>query len=358
MGRRPPDRRLRRLAAVVALLCCASACSTPASAPVASDIPTRLEAALRAHDSDSFLTAFAPDADAQSIGSSWYAALDAGGGVVSADGERRLRISSTLPGDRRTASEAVSYDLADGSDRIGAVSAVAGPLPVWSLPGVEVTATSAGTMLSGSLDAAARQRWATRLEQAAATVAKAGVGEDWQGGLVVEVPPPGHFEEVSGASAADTSAITVCAAGTPRIVMNPVILEAGQDWTDSTLVHEAVHVATDSACADAGSSLAWAVEGLAESVAAASDEATATRNRALAAAYVGEHGVPDALPERVRTLTDYALAQVAADQVREHLGAEAQGFWRRAIHHSAGVTPAELRAATGWYRDALARFAR
>ncbi|MFT4108067.1 hypothetical protein [Propionicimonas sp.] len=371
MGRCPPDRRLnpvaapgaappprRRLAILLAVVLCTSVSCARGSEPSPSPtttIASRLDAGVRSASQAGVLAVFGPDA--QAVGLSLFAVLTAGDATVAGAGDRLLRADYALPGDRRTARETVRYVQAAGSDAVSGLEATSGPLPVWALAGVSVTTTTSGTLVSAGLDASARKTWADRLERAAKVVRRSTVGEDWSGGLVVVIPPGGRFGTVSGASADDASAITTCSAGTPRIIVNPAVLAQSAEWLDSTLVHEAVHVATDSACVAAGASLGWAVEGLAESVAARSDSATAARNRALVVSFLTEHGLPDALPADPESLTDYALAQLAADQVRAHLGAHADDFWRRAIHDADSVTPAEIERITRWYRAALADLA-
>lgn len=276
--------------------------------------------------------------------------LAAGEGTVTATAPGRLRVTYRLPGDRTTATEDVSYTLTSG--KLNQVR-TDGARPLWTLAGVEVTATSGGTLLSIGLDESARNRWARRLTAAASRVQAEGLPTDWTGGLVVQIPPEGRFAQVAGESVA-ASAITTCAAGTPRIVVNPVVLDQPGEWLDSTIVHEAVHVAMNTACGPAAP--AWVVEGLAESVAARSDEATASRNRALARSHVRAHGVPDALPEPVESLTDYALAQVAVDALRENQGRDADDVLESALG-PVGLTPAEVRRVTRWYREAMERLA-
>lgn len=226
--------------------------------------------------------------------------------------------------------------------------------PVWSLPGVEVSTTPSGTLVSAGLTAAGRQRWSRRLAEAEAAVRAERLPGGWSGGLVVLVPPEGRFAQAAGEPAA-ASAITTCTAGTPRIVVNPAVLGQPEQWLDATIVHEAVHVATNTACGPPAP--AWVVEGLAESVAARRDPATAAQNRDLVRAQVREHGLPDALPERMETLTDYALAQVAVDAVAARLGERADAFWRRALLDGDGHSAAERALATRWYVAAVRRLA-
>ncbi len=358
MGRRAPHRRLRLALLLAALLLWAPGCATsvPAPTPVGqAGVAERLAAALQRQSRDDFRAVFAPDPDDRAVADSWYTALSAGDATIVDAGDRRLGFTYRLPGDRGPASEELSYEPATGTDRIGFVHAVGDTLPVWALAGVTVTGSDSGTLLSASIDAAARQRWTRRIEDAAATVRAAGVADDWSGGLVVAIPPEGRFGAVSGESATAASAVTTCTAGTPRIVVNPAILGQPDEWLDSTLVHEAVHVATNSACTPGG--LGWAVEGLAESVAARSDADTASRNRGLVRAFVREHGVPDGLPETTFSLTDYALAQVAVDALRTRLGAKADAFLRRAIEDPHSLTADQVADATRWYIAEVRRLA-
>ncbi|MGC3994392.1 MAG: hypothetical protein QM779_09845 [Propionicimonas sp.] len=350
---------------VAAVLGAASGCTDPVAptVPVAATttssaaIAERLDAAIATGSQTGFVSAFSSDDRTRAVASSGFGVLTAGSASLTSPADGRLRADYRLPGDRGPAAETVRFTLEPGTDRIASMTADGDTLPLWAYPDVVVTPATSGTLVSVSLDAASRTGWADRLDRAARVVDAAGVGQGWTGGLVVEVPPQGRFGEVSGASADDASAITVCGSGTPRIVVNPAVLSQPAEWLDSTLVHEAVHVATNSACVASGASLGWAVEGLAESVAAASDRGTASRNRALVVAHLKEHGVPDALPADPESLTDYALAQFAADQVRAHLGADADEFWQRAIHDADSVSSAEIARITRWYRDALADLA-
>lgn len=216
-------------------------------------------------------------------------------------------------------------------------------------------------MLSAGLDEAARRAWADRLDRAAEAVAASGLisaATGWNGELLVEIPADDSaFAAASGLPDGDAAAGTKCDHGTPRIVVNPAVLELDPGYLDVLLVHEAVHVASDSPCSQAG--LGWVVEGLAESVAAGTDAELAQANAGLVRDHVREHGVPDDLPAVVSDQTDYALAQLAVDQVREHLDlAEAADFFDRAIRNSGSVTAAELTEARAWYLAELARIAR
>jgi hypothetical protein len=262
-------------------------------------------------------------------------------------------VHTTYPGDRRSASEGVELQLSED----GRIEAVGGQQqrPLWTLGSVTLTPATRGTVLSIGLTAAQQRGWAARLDRAAATVAASGVlpaDTDWDGGLVVLIPASStDFTAMTGGNGSDTAAITTCAAGTPRIVVNPASFEQGSRWLQATLTHEAVHVATDSAC---GSGAAWVVEGVAESVAAASDAATAKANADLVRRSLRQQGVPTALPDQLASQADYALAQLAADQVRARLGAEAStAFFARGV--AGDLSDADVADATRWYLAELNR---
>ena len=358
MGRRPPDRRLRAAALLLGAVLLAGCTSPGATTTPTEPLGARVGAALSGHSLEAFLAFFPDDAQGQARGTSWYAALAAGDGELAQTGAAQFTVTTTFPGDRRAATQAITYQASGDDDPVISGVARTPGTPLWALNPTRVTPASSGTLLSADLDEAARSTWATRLDHAAARVDHVGVpgADDWAGGLVVEVPgSDADFLVVTGSEASSASAITICEGGTPRIVVSPEALGLDAGWLDSTLVHEAVHVATDSACVAAGESLAWAVEGLAESVTARADAATASRNRKLVAEYLATNGVPDALPERPETLTDYALAQLAVDQVRAHLGSRAGDLLDRAVHDASSVTAQELREVTGWYVAELAR---
>ncbi len=353
MGRRPPRRRLTLRAWSGALLLAIAGCT---AAPVpAGTLADRLNATVRT-DEAAFASNFTAGSTA---GGEWFAALKGAAPTFSQSDGQTLVVTATMPGDRRLATWTLHLELDGATGRIRAVAPTPSR-PIWALGQVDVTAATHGTLLSSGLEASARGAWAQRIDRAAAAVARTSPpGEDgWTGGLVVEVPATGSdFQAITDELPNTASALTACGTGTPRIVVNPLILEEPDEWLDSTLVHEAVHVATDSACVPAGESLAWAVEGLAESVTARNDPATATRNRGLVHDYLRDHAVPTALPTQLEDLTSYALAQLAVDQVLAHLGAKADDLLVRATHEAGTVTPVELRRVTDLYAAALRRLA-
>lgn len=302
---------------------------------------------------------FTTDPNGSAAGQQWFAVLSQATATFSQTDDQSLTVRSTLPGDRRQATWTLRLELDPGSGRIATVAPTPNR-PIWALGQTEVTAARHGTVLSAGLDAAATQQWAERLDRAAVAVSKADPAGDsgWAGGLVVELPADGAaFQAITDQLPTSASAITTCGAGTPRVVINPAVLSQPADWLDSTLVHEAVHVATDSACVPAGSSLAWATEGLAESVAASTDPDSASRNHELVVAYLRDHPVPRVLPADLTDLTSYALAQLAVEQVQAKFGPASRDLLDRAVHDSNSVTATELRRVTGWYTAGLGRLA-
>ena len=188
----------------------------------------------------------------------------------------------------------------------------------------------------------------------AATIATA---PGWDDPLAIDISADAAaFGRATGTDPDTTGAATRCVDGHSQIVINPLAADQPAAWLDATLVHELVHVATNSACADTPARLQWAVEGLAESVAAGAHPAAAATNRELVLASLRRYGVPEKLPVIVSDATDYALAQLAADQIRAQLDtAAAADFFDRATHDR--LTAAEVSQATAWYRDALTELA-
>lgn len=253
-----------------------------------------------------------------------------------------------MPGDRRAATERLT--LVRSGDGTG-FSVVAEPdTPLWALEPATVTTGPAGSLVAAA-DPSQVASWLALMARAAEAVRTAEVVPEgsWSGRLVVELPSSADdFALLTGSSADTSSAVTSCRRGTPRIVVNPRLSSYDESVRLATLTHEAVHAATDSACEQG---LAWAVEGLAESVAARADRSTAQVNRNLVLTYLERTPVPSALPQDPRTPTDYALAQVAADQVRKQRGAQAPDFFARATRGD--LSADEITQATTWYQQAL-----
>lgn len=371
MGRGSPDPRLsRRAVAAVLLLLAAGGCvavgagsATTANPEPFITVADRLTTAIRERRPGDFIANFAPDEAGRRMGLQWYSVLAPAGALVTADGDHRLRVTWTLPGDRRAARStlAASWTTSGGRTVIAGVSQQVGA-PLWTLQASRLTSAASGTLVSAASSDADRDAWSTRLDRAADEVRAAEIlpeSSDFSGGLVIEAPAdPGDFQTMSGVPAAEAGAVAVCSTGTPRIVVNPMLSAAGEDAVAATLTHEAVHVATDSPCVAASRTIPWVVEGLAESVAARSHPAVAETNRQSVATYVKEHGVPDDLPVSLSSQTEYALAQLAIDQVRAHWTRDqAADFFDRAIHDSPMVTDVELAQARRWYRTELERIA-
>lgn len=305
----------------------------------------QLAAAWAARDRAAFVATFGRSPLAAAQAERWYQLLTDSHGRLTVTDSGQLAVTNQLPGDRRPATEIVSLRLS--ADNGFTVVAEAGT-PLWALEPARLAGSGSTSVLTAAGDDQATA-WLALATRAEAAVRAAGIAEDWPGGLVLEVPESADdFALRTGSPAATASAVTSCRSGTPRIIVNPALREYPDHVQFATLTHEAVHAATDSACQ---SGLAWAVEGLAESVAAQADPATATANRTLVRAYLASHPLPAALPEHPRTPTDYALAQLAADQVRSRLADRAPDFFARATRDA--LSPSEIARATSWYRDAL-----
>jgi len=314
----------------------------------ATSFAVRLNAALAAGPTE-FAELFASPV----LADSWYSALSLADAELAAGGApTQVSIHTRFSGDRRTAVESLTLEIGPEGTILGTRDT--GVRPLWAVGVTEVTKTTHGTLLAADLDDAGRNLWESRLNRAATAVAEAGLlaaANHWDGALVVELPADAAgFVATTGSPAAEAAAITTCSSGTPRIVINPLALSQSADWLQTTLTHEAVHVATDSAC---GAGTPWVVEGAAESVAAATDAETAKTNAALVRAYLKSTPTPTALPAKIDTQTDYALAQLAIDQVRQLLGAKAPGFIAKGL--SGELSQAEVAQATSWYLDGLRR---
>jgi hypothetical protein len=362
VGRRPPRRRLRLTAWLAALLLSFTGCAQ--GAPSASGtLADHLNAALRARSQPAFLDNFTTDVAGTTLGNTWFTVLGSGHATFTMMDATSVRVEAKLPGDEGPATWKLPLELDGrswfGPGRIRAVEPQP-ERPIWALGHVDIRAATHGTVLSSGLDETARRAWADRLDRAADAVASAappGIN-GWRGGLVVDVPAStSDFQAITDELPSTAAALATCSTGTPRVVINPQILGDPADLQDATMVHEAVHVATDSPCGGPDQALNWAVEGLAESVTARVYPTIAAGNREAVRTYLRDNPMPKALPTQLDDLAAYALAQLAVDQVREHLGDKADDLLERAIHQSSSVTPAELRRVTQWYLSALRRTA-
>lgn len=329
------------------MLLAITACS-PSVARVdnASNLAQRLSDALARRDPSAFAQAFPDSAPSRAQAQRWYQLLIHSGAAITPDGTDRLSVSTTLPGDRRAATERLTLTWA--GDGFG-VAAHEGT-PLWALEPAVASTDAGGTVLTAA-GADAAETWLAVMARAESAVRAAGVvpSGTWSGRLVIELPTSAaDFALLTGSTADTSSAVTSCRSGTPRIVLSPTLADYPDSVRFATLTHEAVHAATDSACLEG---LSWAVEGLAESVAAAADPATASSNAAIVSDYLAARGLPSALPEHPSTPTDYALAQVAADELRRRLGTRATEYFARATRGA--LTTSEVAQATSWYRQAL-----
>lgn len=337
----------RILGGLLAVILCTGcgAAPVPSAAP---DQAQRLNAALAQGEG-----AFAALFNSPLTGTAWYAVLhEADAHFAGTAQPDTVDVQTQFSGDRGVATQTIALRLAADGTIDGSVDT--GPRPLWALGKTELTAAAHGTVLSSGLDESQRKSWSQRLDRASAAVSGAGVltpANDWNGGLVVELPADSAaFTATTGSPADDTAAITTCASGTPRIVVNPVAFAQGSQWLQATLTHEAVHVATDSPCHNG---TAWVVEGVAEDVAAMSDPATAKADAVLVKKYLRSHRPVTALPATVVTPTDYALAQVAVAALRWKLDDQAPAFIEAGIIGQ--LSAAQTAQATRIYLAALQR---
>lgn len=162
---------------------------------------------------------------------------------------------------------------------------------------LEPAETDGGTLYApAGLSADERQEWLRRLGWAAATVRETDLGsltEAWDGRIAVELPAgQADYLALAGPGSEQAAASTRCDADGSRIAINPVIRGEPSSYLDALLLHETVHAATDSGCAEAP---LWIEEGLAEWLTEQHDPGARHTNqlwldRELAA------GLPSALP--------------------------------------------------------------
>lgn len=225
--------------------------------------------------------------------------------------------------------------------------------------------TDAGTLLVGAAESDARA-WLDRVTRSVRAVEAADLGalvEGWDHRLTVELPADAEqYATSAGSDGAGAAAVTRCLAGKSRIVVNPAVRAQPAGYLDGLVRHEAVHVATDSACRTGGPS--WLNEGLAEWVATRHDTDGAAANRAWVRWYLDQHGVPSRLPSDAEfagsdsdgLLAGYALAELAVEVAIAHLGHSSAVAYFADLRAGTdrGVTTADL---TTWYVAELARLA-
>ena len=332
-------RRVLLGAATASLVPALASCSAATGpSPTASGFDTgELSATLASGDRTRFLALFTPDAAGQDLGARLFANWTALGARLSgADAAQgaRLVVRWSAPGERNEAVETVAPTVVSGLVR--SATPAGGTSPLWLVEEVAIaSAHGAACVRSIAVPDAVGAAWLTAAAEASGVVTGAGLGSaaaSWDGVLVVVLPStPDAFRRVSGldsATAAATQAAAVMAASdsAPRIVGNTATT-SGLDAAGlrTVLVHEGVHVALRSAVSNAP---LWASEGIAESVAEASDPGTRERNAALVAAAPRPSALPSAAdlagPDAP---TAYALASVAVDAAIARWGRPAVLSW-------------------------------
>lgn len=366
MSRTPARAVVAVLAAVVALGAGGCSPEVRSSQPDADSLVVALNTSLGRHDRGAFLASFAATAHAQATGALWYDNLVQFASVTfSAPTTDRLVVDAALPGEEEPGRHRLlpSLAVADGSTVITAVRALQ-PAPIWGLEPIAVQPARGGTVLiARRAPETVRAEWRHRLEAAAESVHEARLGpldDAWGGRLVIEVPGDAlTFRSVTGTPPHLAAALTLREGSAYRIVVNPDLADSRDEaFLDAVTAHEATHVAARTM--EAAGSPGWAVEGLAESVAASAHAAAAKENRRLVIQFLAHHPAPGRLPtdaeleDEQEALTAYALAQVAVDAVLDRLGHDAgMRLLEGLVHHPTGIGEAELDQITRWYVSAL-----
>ncbi len=326
-------------------------------------LASSLTTSLADRDRDGFLTAFASDAPTRRLGARWYDNLAQFDDVSFAASGTALNVTSAVPGDSSPATQTVAVDVAttDGRAVITGLE-LHDDTPDWATSDKTVLTSPSGSVIIGATATVGqRDSVADALDAAVTTLKATGLGtldDAWNHRLVLDVPQDAVEYAHEGGDPQANEAVTSCAGGPARVVVNPAALDYPADQLGPLVLHEAVHAATRACTA---SYPAWVVEGLAESVTASAYATVARDNQALAASYVAEHGLPAKLPQ-ARDFTRepssqrafYALAQVAVDAAADHLGRD------QAVDLLAGFPPADATEpapdearVTTWYRAAL-----
>lgn len=362
MSRRITRRRLLLAACSLAASGCAA---RPASTPTLPALGESLRRALGAGDEAGFLAGFADTDHGRALGRRIYANLrqldsvDLRTSSIEAGPPSVVTIAATwaLGRGARTATSGLRFALADGDPARIDSAQVRPRQPLWTQADLVVRGADAVTLELDETLAAQSDVWLTAGATAIGAVGGDALGEltaGWDGRLAVELPAlQRDYALLVGMpteEAIGTGGVTLRLGESPesplRVVVNPRVgIHAGADAAAAVLVHEAVHVATNSIASPAP---LWLKEGLAESVAAATVPSAGTANRAKVQAWVGVHGFPTALPGDADFRDDpasaYALAQFAVDALIAHRG-RAETLRSAAT----GEVPAE---ALAWYQEA------
>jgi len=323
-----------------------------------------LTSSLDRGDQAAFLAQFTPDGPTQRLGERWYDNLAQFQAVTVVPGfGGALVVTSSVPGDTSLVTQTVGVDV----DTSGGSALIAGVVPStdtpdWVLSSVTVTSTPAGSLITDAgVPDAQRSAFTGAMAKAVASLTGTDLGTldgAWNGQLVLDVPRDSVGYTHAGGNPTASEAITTCAAGSIRVVVNPVALGYPADQIGPLVVHEAVHVATNACVAQYRP---WVIEGLAESVTAAAFPAVASDNHAAVKDYLAAHGMPSALPDErdfaaapASQRAFYALAQVAVDATFSHLGRADAAALLATITGPTSATPASAEArVTTWYLDAL-----
>lgn len=370
----------------IALVCATialSGCSAAQSAPTTndqSDLIASLNEAVVKRDRSSFDAAFASESPVGQRDQLWSNITQLPLVTFSA-AEDGLRVEWRVPGDIRSAWHLISApsDCDQGNCVFTALEPKAQePAPIWLVEPVQIHRGDGWSVIQG----ASARSWSAAVAAARGELLAADLSplsSDWDSELAVVVPGTKEgFEAVLGATAdefAATGALTWVAdfglekldgaqpaanSAAVRIVTNPATTSTlGDDGLRLLITHEGVHVATNSLGLPAAGR-AWVSEGLAETVAMATQPRHAARLVDLLkgdcemlaeppadASFSGGVGQDAALAE-----LSYARAWALVTRLEDKLGRIASRddlirLWRG--DDPQGVTIDELTTlATGW----------
>lgn len=256
----------------------------------------------------------------------------------------------------------VDFVTSKGQTTIAGVGGGDRRTPVWMAGPVSVR-TSADTLVLVAGEGRRIDDYQREAEKAIPTVRK--VLDDWDGGLVIEVPA--NAAGVDQALAADDgryaniAAVTasvdgVIAPDSPvHVFMNPDIFgQLDDQGAQVVMSHEAVHVATD---APTSRTPLWLLEGFADYVALRDVDLPMSTTAAQIAAQVRESGLPQDLPDDVSFDTDethlgaaYEAAWIACRVLADRGGEAALVRLYESSTDGRGLEP-ELQRTFGWTSD-------
>lgn len=321
--------------------CAAPRAAPPATGPSASELAGRAARAWASGDPSAFGGLFVPG-----LGDRLWETLRLLGATAVEGTAEGLRVTWPVPGGTAVVVQGLPCSASGGR----LLPATRPPAPVWVAGAVRVsTAPGAALVADATVDAAHAARWLAAAAEASALVGDAALGqaaEAWDGVLLVDLPAQQNFSGVAGlgaGQASGTQAATImdAAGSAPRVVGNLAAEPAGAALR-TLLVHEGVHAATRAAVSAAP---LWLVEGVAESVACATDPAA----RARGAELIRGAPRPSALPTRADLDAPdaeraYAFAALAADAAIARWGRPAVMGWLADWGRAARPSDAELAA--------------